>query len=128
MANVFVSHRKADDFEAERLAREIRNSGHQVWLDEWSIDLGDSIVGRMDEGLAASNYVVICYSSSGIHSPWMGREWMSALAKQLGGKRVKILPVMLTGGEPPSILSDIMYVDLTKNWDSGIKRLLDAIK
>jgi hypothetical protein len=30
MANVFVSHRKADDQEAERLANEIQNAGHQV--------------------------------------------------------------------------------------------------
>ncbi len=30
MANVFISHRGSDTQEAERLAVEIRNAGHQV--------------------------------------------------------------------------------------------------
>lgn|ERR1043166_3639246 len=128
MSRVFISHRKTDDSEAERLATEIRNAGHTVWLDVWNVNLGDSIIGRMDEGLTGADYVVVCYSSSGVHSPWMGREWMSALANQLGGKGIKIIPVVLTGGAAPSLLSDIMYVDLTIDWNEGVKRLLDTIK
>ena len=51
MANVFISHRKADGEQAEKLGTEIRNAGHEVWFDEWKIDVGDSIVERVDEGL-----------------------------------------------------------------------------
>ena len=97
-------------------------------LDEWNIGLGDSIVERMDEGLAGATYVVVCYSSSGVTSPWMGREWMSALARQLNGHGVKLLPVRLTGGNPPAILADIKYADLVKDWPKGLSELLRAIK
>lgn len=127
MANVFISHRKSDDLEAERLAVEIRNAGHNVWLDDWNIDLGDSIIERMNAGLEGAAYVIVCYSTAGITSPWMGREWMSALASQLNGKGVKVLPVVLTNGQPPFILSDLLHVDLTKDWAGGIKRLLRSI-
>jgi len=127
VANVFISHRKSDDLEAERLADEIRNAGHNVWLDEWNIALGDSIIERINEGLEGAGYVIVCYSSTGITSPWMGREWMSALANQLNGKSVKVLPVVLTGGQPPFILSDLLHIDLTKDWADGIKRLLRSI-
>lgn len=128
MANIFISHRKSDEREVERLAVEIRNAGHEVWLDEWNIDLGDSIIERMNEGLAGSAYVVLCYSSSGVMSPWMSREWMSALARQLDGYGVKILPVRLTGGDPPAILADIKYADLVKDWPKGVAQLLRAIR
>ena len=128
MANVFISHRGSDTQEAERLAGEIRAAGHQVWLDEWNIGLGDSIVERMDEGLAGATYVVVCYSASGVTSPWMGREWMAALARQLNGYGVKLLPVRLTGGDPPAILADIKYADLVKDWSKGLSELLRAIK
>ncbi len=74
MASVFVSHRLSDSAEAELLARELEAAGHEVWLDEWRIDLGDSIVERIDRGLEGADYVVVCYSSSGVTSPWMGRE------------------------------------------------------
>lgn len=128
MANVFISHRGSDAQQAEQLAIEIRNAGHQVWLDAWKIELGDSIIKRMDEGLEGATYVVVCYSSSGITAPWMSREWMSTLARQLDGRGVKLLPVLLTGGEPPAILADIKYADLVKNWQQGISQLLHAIR
>ena len=128
MANVFISHRKADDQEAEQLANEIRAAGHQVWLDEWNIGLGDSIVEKMNEGLQGATYVVVCYSSSGVTSAWMGREWYSALARQLNGAGVKLLPVRLTDGEPPAILADLRYADLVKDWSKGVTELLRAIK
>jgi len=128
MANVFISHRGSDVYEAEQLAIEIRNAGHKVWLDKWEIDVGDSIVERINEGLAGADYVVVCYSSSGITSPWMSREWMSTLARQISGQGVKILPVLLTGGEPPAILQDVEYTDLVGDWSNGVLELLPAMR
>jgi hypothetical protein len=127
MPNVFISHRKTDAQMAEQLATEVRDAGHEVWFDEWKIDLGDSIVERVDEGLEGSNYLVLCYSSSGM-SPWVNREWMSALARQLSGHGVKVLPVLLTGGKAPAILADIKYGDLTQDWSKGVSELLRAIR
>ena len=128
MPNIFISYRKIDFRAAERLAIELRNHGHHVWLDEWKVNLGDSIVSAMDEGLNAADYVVVCYSGSGVSSPWMSREWMSALARQLEGYKIKLLPVVLTGGAPPAILADIVYVDLVKDWTNGIAKLLAALQ
>ena len=114
MANVFVSHRSSDVATAVKLAEEIRNAGHNVWLDEWEINLGDSIIDRMNQGLTGATFLVICCSSAGVVVPWMGREWMSALARQLNGKNIRLLPVLLEGGAPPAILEDIKYADLRK--------------
>jgi hypothetical protein len=58
----------------------------------------------------------------------MSREWMSALANQLNRKGVKILPVMLTEVQPPSILADVRYADLTKDWSIGVATLLRSIR
>lgn len=57
MANVFVSHRRADSAAAEKLATAIKNAGHKVWLDDWDIKIGDSIVGSMQTGLSGSTYL-----------------------------------------------------------------------
>lgn len=125
---VFISHRGADADLAEKLALALRAAGHEVWLDTWDVAIGDSIVGRMQEGLDATCYVVVCYSAAGVLAPWMSREWMSALARQLDGHAVKLLPVRLSGGEPPAILADIKYADLVKDWDGGLRALLRAIR
>lgn len=128
MANVFISHRGADATEAARLARDLQTAGHRVWLDAWEISPGDSIIGRMNEGLEGAAYVVLCYSRSGVDSPWIGREWMSALSRQLRGHAIKVLPVQLTGGAAPAILADIKHADLVKDWDRGLAELLRAIR
>jgi TIR domain len=128
MANVFVSHRGADATTAERLAHEIRSQGHQVWLDVWEIQTGDSIVEKIEGGLEGASYLLLCYSAAGVLAPWFNREWMSALARQLNGQKIKILPVRLTGGEPPSILADIRYADLVQNWAGGVAELLRSIR
>jgi hypothetical protein len=128
MANVFVSHRQADAAAARRLAEAIRGAGHGVWLDEWEIGLADSIVERIERGLQGASYVALCYSGSGVMSPWMSREWMSTLARQLNGHGVKLLPLRLTGGGPPALLADIKYADLVDDWDRGVHQLLEAIR
>ena len=127
MATVFVSHRFADEVVARRLAEELRDRGHAVWLDTWEIGVGDSIVGKMNEGLTGSAFVVLCYSDAGAMSSWMSREWMSALARQLEGEGVKLLPVRLTGGSPPAILADLKYADLVADWARGMDDLCAAL-
>jgi len=127
MANVFISHRAADISEALRLAGELRQAGHDVWLDEWVITVGDSIVERIDAGLDGAKYLVLCYSDAGVMSPWITREWMSALSRQLEGEHIKILPVRLTGRVAPAILADIKTADLQKDWETGMALLLRSI-
>ncbi len=127
-ASVFISHRGQDAALANRLAQEIQQAGFRVWLDEWDIRVGDSIVERIDAGLDDARYVVVCYSDAGVLSPWMSREWMSALARLLEGHGVKVLPVRLSGGQPPAILADIRYADLVRDWQRGVADLLRAMR
>jgi hypothetical protein len=127
VAGVFVSHRGLDADLARRLAEEIRREGYNVWLDEWEILVGDSIVERINAGLENAKYVLVCYSDIGVLANWMSREWMSALARQLEGHDIRLLPVRLSGGTPPAILADIRYADLVNDWDRGIKELLHAM-
>lgn len=127
MANLFISHRKSDSVKAEILAEELKKDGHQIWFDEWELSLGDSIIRGMNEGLENADFLIVCYSSSGVTSEWMGREWMSALARQLNKNSVKILPVILSSSVPPAILADIKYIDLTKDWNQGISELIKVI-
>lgn len=127
MAKVFISYRSGDVDAARQLAVELQKRGHFVWLDEWKISVGDSIIEKIDSGLEVIEFLILCYSRAEVHSPWMGREWMSTLARQLDGVGVKILPVRFPGGKPPALLADIKYIDLTANWDAGMNQLHAAL-
>jgi hypothetical protein len=125
---VFICHRKADAELAEGLAEDVRRAGYRVWLDEWEIGIGDSIVERINAGLEDLKYLIVCYCEAGVLSPWMSREWMSTLTRQLEGYGIRVLPARLSGGVPPAILADIRYADLAANWEDGLKDLLKAMR
>ncbi|GAA0251812.1 hypothetical protein GCM10010492_60300 [Saccharothrix mutabilis subsp. mutabilis] len=128
MAAVFVSHRTVDKAEAGKLVLEIEKRGHRVWFDTQEISVGDSIVGKINEGLAGADYVVACFSSADPSSAWMAAEWMSTLARQLEGGNVKLIPVLLPGGVAPAILTDRRYVDLSQDWSVGIDIICTALR
>jgi TIR domain len=127
VARTFVSYRSSDVDSARQLAAEMQARGHNVWLDEWQISVGDSIIEKIDSGLEAVEFLILCYSGAGVRSPWMSREWMSTLARQLEGAGVKIIPVRFSGGKPPPLLADIKYIDLSANWDAGMNQLHAAL-
>ena len=127
MSAVFISHRGTDALAAERLGTDLRERGHVVWFDAWEIRVGDSIVEKISSGLEGISHLVLCYSEAGVLAPWMSREWMAALAMQLNGHGIRLLPVRLTGGQPPALLADIRYADLVADWDTGLAELLRAL-
>lgn len=127
MATVFISHRGADRAAALRLAEALRNSGHDVWIDVWKIGIGDSIVQKINDGLTSSCFLVLCCSDDSSTSAWMDQEWMSALARQMDGAHIKVLPVLLTGGAPPPILAHVKYADLVADWSGGIDAICRAL-
>jgi hypothetical protein len=127
MASIFISHRGADQSAAEKLAFALRDRGHEVWIDACEINLGDSIVGKINAGLSETSFLLLCCSEEPSMSRWMDREWMSALARQLDGANVRVLPVLLTGGSPPPILADIKYADLVLRWQDGIDAICKAL-
>lgn len=126
MAVVFISYRTPDRAEASALKDALRARGHEVWMDTDQIKIGDSIVGKIDQGLDGLDYLVLCYSSAG-RSGYTDAEWTTTLHRQLSGHPVKVLPVRLTGGEPPAILAGTRYADLVEDWDGGVADLCAAI-
>jgi hypothetical protein len=81
----------------------------------------------MNAGLEGASYLVLCYSETAVLAPWISREWMSALARQLNGDGIRLLPVRLTGGQPPALLADLRYADFVHDWATGLADLLRAI-
>ena len=127
MTTVFVSHRGADSYAAARLASDLREGGIEVWLDLDEIRVGDSILERMNVGLERASHVIFIFSDEASLGPWMDREWLSALARQLEGEDVRLLPARIGASTGPSILRDIKYADLANDWNSGVAALRAAV-
>ena len=89
----FISHATEDkETVAEPLAKALITHGAKVWLDKFSMTVGDSLRQSIDEGLACSRYGIVILSEIYFKKFWTGKELNGLFAKQESGEKV-ILPV-----------------------------------
>ena len=124
---VFICHASEDKPSARRIAAYIRQAGAEVWLDEWEIKIGDSIVERINSGLLEATHMLLLLSTKSLQKRWVKREYFAALMRQISDSSIRLLPVMLDACELPAILSDIRYADFRNHDDSAYEQVLEAI-
>lgn len=113
MSSVFLSHSHADKPFARKLAYDLRKAGHAVWIDEAEINIGDSLIEKIRDGLDQVDFVAAILSSSSIGSPWVTRELDIASNREIEEKRIVVLPLLLEKVELPGFLKGKFYGDFT---------------
>jgi hypothetical protein len=126
-ARLFVCHASEDKGIARELATFLFSHGADVWLDEWEIRVGDSIVTKISEGLEASSHLAVLLSKNSVTKPWVTRELSSALMRQIKDNAVSVLPIRLDDSHVPAILADIRYADCRTDLQSGFQDVVNAI-
>jgi hypothetical protein len=73
--DIFLSHASEDKAAIARpLYEALTNAGVSVWFDEAVLKMGDSLSGKIDEGLAKCQHGVIIISPSFLAKRWPQRE------------------------------------------------------
>lgn len=130
MAKVFLSHAEADGASARRLADELRHAGHEPWLFEEEILVGESIPDAINRGLEGADYVVVCLSTAALSSGWVERELAASVMRQFASRTTRVLPVRLGDVPRPGILEHLYSVDLFPGGEArerGTRMLLRSI-
>jgi len=93
-ADVFVCHAAEDKAGvAGPLARALRRHELEVWYDEFTLAIGDSIPGRIDEGLRLCRIGVVILSPAFFaRSGWRRLEFDALVARHADGN-LPVLPV-----------------------------------
>jgi hypothetical protein len=127
MARVFISHSSKDKEFARRLAGDIQSVGHDAWLDEWEIKVGDCIVSGVQKGLEDSTHVALVLSPDAVKSGWVEREWKDAYWQEVTSNRVILLPVLIAPCDIPRLLGSRKYADFTSSYEKGLMQLAQAL-
>lgn len=126
----FLSHSSLDkDRFAVGFAKRLRAAGIEVWLDDWELRPGDSLMDRIfDQGLGQADVFVIVLSANSIESPWVREELNNAAVRRIEG-HCRVVPVVLDGVEVPEVLRDTVYQPITdcSSYDDEFGRILDGI-
>ena len=91
--DVFISHATEDKEAFVRpLASSLQKSGLQVWFDEATLTIGDSLRQKIDEGLAQSRFGIVVLSKYFFAKQWPQQELDGLVSREVAGIKV-ILPV-----------------------------------
>lgn len=110
-----------------KLAADIRDLGHEVWLDQWEIRVGDCIATKIEQGVAEADYVVLALSAHSVQSGWVEREWKTKYWEEVSDGRVRVLPVLLEKCDIPPLLKSKHYADFRENYGTALVKLMAAI-
>jgi len=126
--DVFICHASEDkDAIARPLAEALKKKGLKVWYDEFELNLGDSLSGKIDYGLANSQYGVVIVSKN-----FFGKKWAK---KELGGlvARATVIFPIWHGVDAEYVkhysptLADTIAVSTREGVDTVANRIFQAI-
>ena len=125
---VFLSYNKADIAVGRSVYAHLSLAGLDVWFDEWEIRAGDSIPGRLNEGLQGFGTFVVLWSAQASRSDWVRQELNSAIMRALQDKtgRTRIIPCRLDTTPLPPLIQDRKAVDFSEG-QRGIDTLLSEL-
>lgn len=126
---IFISHTAKDKPIIEPIALRLASvyGADKVFYDSWSIQPGDGIVDKMNEGLNACKFFFFFVSKNSLQSKMVSLEWQNTLLKATHGE-VKLIPVKLDDCLMPAILLQSLYIDIFgKGIEVGIRQMIDVI-
>lgn len=92
--DIFICHASEDKGSfVEPLANALKKAGLKVWYDRFELKLGDSLRGKIDEGLANSRYGVVVLSSSFFQKNWPKTELDALVSRENKDGQKVILPI-----------------------------------
>ncbi len=124
---VFISYSHSDAEIVNKLAAHLVKLAANVWVDTWELNVGDSILNRVQEAIQGSSALLVVLSKASVASEWCKKELSAGLMRELDEKRVIVLPVLVEDCEIPLFLREKMYADLRKDFDLGLHSIRDAI-
>lgn len=99
--DVFISYASADRHDAAQpLAHALKRKGLKVWYDEFELGIDDSLLIKIDKGLANSRMGIVIVSHSFIKKGWTDQELNGIFTNVVTGEQI-LLPIWhnITGKE-----------------------------
>lgn len=126
---VFISYSHADSHFVDQLANKLKASGVDVWIDKWMIKVGNSITQKINEGIGASDFLIVILSHASVNSRWVREELNAATVRNIEQeKHAFILPVLLEQCEIPTLLQHRKYANFANDPERAFQELLEVIQ
>jgi hypothetical protein len=124
---IFISYSRSDVAFVDWLAHNLVARRHHIWMDRWELNIGDSLIAKIQSALTESDAILIVLSKNSVGSEWCKKELNSGLLRELEEKRVLILPCVIDDCEIPLFLREKLYADFRNNPVEALTQVDDAL-
>ena len=115
--DVFICHASEEkENVVEPLYRHLDSAGIRCWYDRGEILWGDSIVGKINEGLRCSRFVIVVVSPTLLRKTWATKEMNAALSQEIDSGRTRVLPLMVGSDQEVQQMSDQLAIQRDKRY------------
>ncbi len=125
---VFISHSHKDRTAVDRIVSRLEEDGHEVWVDWLKLQPGDNFQERILEALERADVLIVVISENSFRSEAVQREFSTIAFQQISKNERRIIPIRIDQSAVPSYLSDRLYLDLSDDFDAGLRRLSDSLR
>jgi TIR domain len=122
---VFLSYTGSDETAVQRVVAALKATGITVWFAPADLSGGDYL-SSIHEHIRQCDVFMVALSQAALNSRWVQHEINTALALQLDGRPLKIIPVLLERVRHPLPLADLVPVDLVAGLSEARMRELIA--
>jgi hypothetical protein len=124
---IFISYSHADSAFVDVLAKNLVFHRHHVWLDRWELNVGDSLIGKIQGALTESSAILVILSKTSVKSEWCKKELSVALTRELAEKQALVLPCVIDDCKVPLFLRDKQHADFRKDPDKAFNEVSNAL-
>jgi hypothetical protein len=129
---VFVSYSSANSSDIDNFIHILNRRGIAVWYDKHCVDYGESLVDRIQQGIAESIAVIFWVSKDFLLSNWCKTEMESFLNKYASKRDILIITIKCEDvfhNELPLFLQNIKYLskEKFKNYEEIVMEVTPAI-
>lgn len=126
---VFISHSSVDLAFSRAIATDLMDAGFSVFLDDWSINIGERIFEKISTGLCESKALIMIISKDYLKSVCCTDEWGAFYGKALHDKSCVIYPIIIDDSVPPALISQIKYLRFNDDeYTSELSTLLRSLR
>ena len=111
------------------IATDLMDAGFSVFLDDWSINIGERIFEKISTGLCESKALIMIISKDYLKSVCCTDEWGAFYGKALHDKSCVIYPIIIDDSAPPALISQIKYLRFNGDeYASALSTLLRSLR
>ena len=87
-----------------------------------------TLLDKIQTGLTDSSFLLVVLTKNSVQSEWCKKELNSGLMRELGEKKVVIIPILKEDCEIPLFLKEKVYADFRNDFEEGLSSLLRPLQ